>query len=83
MEQIIPDQETRASQWEPRWAIPHATRRTQGGAPAHPDEPEEPDDDEEDDGGYPGITRPEMPATDRESVERPEKAPNPLNEPGA
>ncbi len=77
MEIFVPDQATHA----PGWAPECPTRWSQDGAPAHPDEPEEPDDDEDDDEkGYPGINRPEMPATDRESVERPEKAPNPLND---
>jgi hypothetical protein len=58
-------------------------RHSQGGAPDYPDPPErrDDDDDEEDEGGYPGINKPEMPATDRESIERPEKAPNPMDEP--
>jgi hypothetical protein len=81
MEQILPNRETRASESAFERAADSDVRRTQDQAPAYPDPPEPDDQDEDDEAGYPGINRPEMPATDRESIERPEKAPNPLDEP--
>jgi hypothetical protein len=81
MKSIAPDSEQYVPVWARGRIVCVDLRWLQDGSPTQPDIPEEPDDDDDEEGGYPGINRPEMPWTDRESVERPEKAPNPLDEP--